>query len=345
MTNSYEEEERYYLANNKTIKPNFSMYNLCRLNLATFFYILFLIFLFVIIFTAVAIFYKHPPDTDIVQEIRIDNRIRNYIIHFPKNYNRTLSYPLVVVLHPFFTNPRRFKRYNRWDETADKNQFIALYPIAYSRDKSLDFVFWNTELIISEAFIDKINDSFFIKKLIEIVTLRYNIKKGEVYCTGHSGGGNICYKTAGEHPNLFYGIAPVSSSIGGQIDKDYPMVLYRSPSYPVKLVHVHGGNDKIIKMEGGTEEAPWNLKRVFLPLQRAIDAYKITNGCFTSFISENSENNKIELRNYNCRTNQNVKIYFIKEGDHSWESLTGITENEKFKGDNLSDAIWKLLKK
>ena len=341
----YEEEERYYLSNNKTIIPNFSIYNLCRLNLATFFCILFLIFCFVIFFTIFAFFYKNEADHDLIQDITIDGHKRQYIIHLPKNYNKTISYPLVVVLHPFFTNVRNFKRKMLWDQTSNENQFISLYPLSYSRDRSIDFNPWNTELIISESFVDKVNDAFFIKKLVDIITFRFKIKIDQIFCTGHSDGGNICYKTAGEYPNLFYGIAPISSSIGGKIDEDYPLVVYRSPIYSVKLVHVHGMKDDIVKIEGGVENPPWNLKRIFVPLQRALDVFKISNGCYTNFVAEFSKNKRIELRNFHCKTEQNIQMYFLKESDHFWTSLNEEVESEDFKGKNLPTVIWNLLKK
>jgi polyhydroxybutyrate depolymerase len=334
------EEVKYFTKN------RFSLKKLNRYYFLLFFIILFSLLLFLFIVTILAIIIKIEPDKEIIHEVLIDGFRRNYVIHFPLNYDQNLTYPIVVGLHPFFINVQKFKNNYGWNQASNKNKFVAVYPVAYSRERRLDMVGWNDGMLLTDAYFDQVDDSRFIRRLVDFVIIKHEIKASEIYCTGHSDGGNMCYKTAGIFPRLFFGISPVSAAVGGQVDKDSPVVVMRRPTNAVKLIHVHGLKDKIIKVEGGPEEAAWFLERVFLGLNVSLTIFQYSNFCSDYFRSEFSENKLIELRKYSCPTNnRNLNILFFKEQDHIWEGMDLEAGREKFKGESLADTIWNLLKK
>jgi poly(3-hydroxybutyrate) depolymerase len=324
----------------------FSLKKLNRYYFLLFFIIIFSLLLFLFVATVLAIIIKIEPDKEIIHEVLIDGRRRNYVIHFPENYDQNLTYPIVVGLHPFFLNVQKFKNDYGWNEAANKNKFVALYPIAYSREQRLDLVGWNDGMLLTDAYFDQVDDTRFIRRLISFVLIKHEIRASEFYCTGHSDGGNMCYKTAGDYPRLFYGISPVSSAVGGQIDKDSPVVVIRKPTNAVKLIHVHGVKDKIVKVQGGQEEAAWFLERIFLGLNVSLSIFQYSNFCSDFYRSEFSENKMIELRKYSCPTDsRKLDVLFFKEQDHVWQGMDIEARREKFKGVSLADSIWNLLKK
>lgn len=49
-------------------------------------------------------------------------------VHYPKNFTKELKYPLVVALHGCSQTAENIAIQSGWDELADKNDFIVLYP-------------------------------------------------------------------------------------------------------------------------------------------------------------------------------------------------------------------------
>jgi polyhydroxybutyrate depolymerase len=284
-------------------------------------------------------------ENDQNREIIVDGNKRYYILHFPKNYNSSQKLPLVVGLHGGFGNARQFKNQNGWDQVSDDNNFIMLYPYGYASSGRLFLLAWNSGTIVSESYNNNISDVNFIKYLVEDVISNYNIDKNRVSCTGHSNGAFMCYRMAGDVPNLFQTIAPVSGACGGYVNQNSPKFIIKTPTNSIKLVHVHGLQDVNVKVDGGVGEGPGGNGRIDLGINETLSIFTKSNQCSTNYESEFSQNNLIELRKYkNCLSNQkNIQLYFLKNRAHMWDDMNQDARREQFKGNDLASSIWRLM--
>src|SRR5688572_31412174 len=53
---------------------------------------------------------------------------REYLLHVPESYDRARPTPLVISMHGAMNWPAFQKNLSRWNETADANGFIVVYP-------------------------------------------------------------------------------------------------------------------------------------------------------------------------------------------------------------------------
>jgi polyhydroxybutyrate depolymerase len=64
------------------------------------------------------------------EKVTVDDVDRNFMVRLPKGYDATKHYPVVIVLHGMSQDADDIERLTRFDELADKDGIIAVYPIA-----------------------------------------------------------------------------------------------------------------------------------------------------------------------------------------------------------------------
>lgn len=165
---------------------------------------------------------------------------RRYFLHIPKTYNNTENVPLLVVLHGGGGHAKRMKRFMQFDELAEKENFIVLYPQGYRRQ-------WNdgrnSETI--PAHVLDIDDVSFISRLIDTVCSQYRIDEDRIYVTGLSNGGFMSTRLGCELSNRIAAIAPMIST--------FPEALYKkcTPPGPVPVMIINGTEDPLVPYNGG----------------------------------------------------------------------------------------------
>ena len=55
---------------------------------------------------------------------------RTYLVRLPKGYDREQKYPVVILLHGMNQETDDMERLTRFDDLADKDGIIAVYPSA-----------------------------------------------------------------------------------------------------------------------------------------------------------------------------------------------------------------------
>src|SRR5687768_8679404 len=55
---------------------------------------------------------------------------RSYLLHVPDSYDPAISIPMIISLHGAFLYPGFQMRLTRWNELADEEGFIVVYPKA-----------------------------------------------------------------------------------------------------------------------------------------------------------------------------------------------------------------------
>lgn len=64
------------------------------------------------------------------EKVTVDDVDRNFMVRLPKDYDSQRHYPVVILLHGMNQDADDMERLTRFDELADKDSIIAVYPIA-----------------------------------------------------------------------------------------------------------------------------------------------------------------------------------------------------------------------
>jgi poly(3-hydroxybutyrate) depolymerase len=64
------------------------------------------------------------------EKVTVDDVDRNFMVRLPKGYDPQQHYPVVILLHGMNQDPEDIERLTRFNELADKDGIIAVYPFA-----------------------------------------------------------------------------------------------------------------------------------------------------------------------------------------------------------------------
>jgi polyhydroxybutyrate depolymerase len=64
------------------------------------------------------------------EKVTVDDVDRNFMVRLPKGYDAQQHYPVVILLHGMNQDPEDIERLTRFNELADKDGIIAVYPFA-----------------------------------------------------------------------------------------------------------------------------------------------------------------------------------------------------------------------
>src|SRR5713101_4170952 len=76
---------------------------------------------------------QQPASTqrrDAQEEVQVDDRNRTFVVHLPQGYDSQQHYPVVILLHGRDQDAAEMARLTHFNEFADKDSIIAVYPNA-----------------------------------------------------------------------------------------------------------------------------------------------------------------------------------------------------------------------
>ncbi len=148
--------------------------------------------------------------------------------------------PLVLLLHGYSSNGDNQEAYMNFSAVVDEFGFLYAYP-----DGTADAVgnrFWNATDACCNFFFSPVDDSGYLRGLIDLIGLSYALS--DVYIVGHSNGGFMSYRMACDHSDRITAVA----SLAGATFLDPGDC--GSPN-PVHVLQIHGTNDGTILYVGG----------------------------------------------------------------------------------------------
>lgn len=172
------------------------------------------------------------------ETIEHDGLDRQYAIYVPSSYDGNgPPVPLVLGFHGGYGTGAGFQRNYAYDELAEAEGFIAVYPNGAENYRS-----WNAGQCCGRAEGLEIDDVGFVSALIDTLVGRYRIDTTRIYATGMSNGGMLTYRLACELGHRFAAVAPVACT----------MVLAGpcQARVPVPLLHIHSEPDSTMMPEG-----------------------------------------------------------------------------------------------
>ena len=240
---------------------------------------------------------------------------RSYIIHAPGSFVAR-DLPVVFVLHGDGGTGVSIKSYAGFDNLADSEQFMAVYPSAqsgnWSRAKS------------------ELKDVNFFSALIDYLCQVYKVNTSKIYVTGHSAGGFMAYNLGMSLPGKITAIAPVAGNMYGVAGFNWNN-FFSSPGFqPLPVMHIHGDAD-------GTVDYPdpnhmpdaWNE----WPLS-SLAYYTCGQTTYSLPQQDLTPSGSVKKLSF-CAGAVELSLIRIVGGGHGWPNVSGW---------NVSAAIWDFFK-
>lgn len=233
------------------------------------------------------------------QRINFEGQKRDFIIYTPKNYSSSnKNFPVVFNFHGGGMSNLEQMFYTKMNKSADKNQFMVIYPLGINKD-------WNVGFEMS--YQKGSNDIGFIKEMLTFLKGKYKIDEKALYATGLSRGGFLCHRIAAEMGDTFAAVASVGAPLPDSVQ------FYNQSKHKIAVLQVHGTADEVVKYDGKNDAYASALK--------TFDYWKaqngITSGVKTKEIKYGSNDSKVvfsEVKNNETA----VKLITIKNGGHTW---------------------------
>ena len=226
---------------------------------------------------------------------------RTYLLYVPDSVRRKTPAPLVIAFHGYSSKPSDIEFSSRWNDLADKEGFIDVYPKGTGSP-----TYWRTSATTYGPRDPQLEVQF-VTDLIDKLSQEHNIDPARIYVNGMSMGGGMAHVAAcflADRIAAFGGVAGAYAFPSGQCQ----------PSRPVPFIAFHGTADPIIPLEGSAM-AQYNITYPSIP--RFVQKWAESNQCKqTSTIDLNDEVE--ETRYTDCAQNADVQLYIIENGGHTW---------------------------
>jgi len=226
---------------------------------------------------------------------------RRYLLHVPPGLDAGRPVPLVVVIHGFMQSPEHQRAMTRWDEFADAEGFITVYPMGTGVPPR-----WTVHEPMATSRETRTHVEF-IRGLVEDLAGRYAIDRDRVYACGMSNGGGLASVLACELPEVFAAVGSVAGLY------TYPVDGGLAPGPAVPLIAFHGELDRIVPLQGAANRLGYPVP----PVAEWLDAYARRCGC--SVRTEERIGETVERVSYTGGPGgAEVVWYRIAGAGHTW---------------------------
>ena len=263
------------------------------------------------IFVLTALFVCHAASagslkTETIQDQGIS---RSYYLYLPSNL--PANAPLVFILHGYGGSASSYVNNASltFKELAEEYKVALCYPQATTDPKPNTG--WN---VYYPWQIDKmkVDDCEFICNLAKHLQTTYNLSEKNVFLTGMSNGGEMCYLMAYRKPEAFGAIASMAGLTLVEMAKRHDY------TKPVAFMEVHGTGDTTSRWEGDpTNQYGWGA---YLAVPLAVEAVAAGNKCMYQETKEiATKANRVQLhRYYGSPSGKEVHFYEVTNGGHNW---------------------------
>jgi len=269
-------------------------------------------FLFVLLFISVHVFAQSDYD----KTIMVDGRERQYMVHLPPAFDVSKKLPVILALHGGGGTYKNTINFYGFNDVADKNNFIIVYPNAVNKAWAMPGITSRNKKLDTT-----VDDVHFISVLIDTLIAEYNIDDKRVFCSGISRGGMFSFYLAYKLNDRIAGIAPVCGGISQTVGDAY--TLFR----PIPVLMINGTDDPLVKYNGGygilNRRNEGSEDADMLPAEDLLAKIVKFDNCNNNRVVTDLPDNDptdgctaIESI-YNCN---NVTVDFIKinNGGHTW---------------------------
>ena len=255
-----------------------------------------------------------------------DGLERFYLIYKPQSLNQEDA-PVLFALHGYGSSAAFHKSYTGYEDYADNEKFIVVYPQGYKLESVLvnSSSHWNVGAWTTASEIDDIG---FIDTIIDLVVNKEQVDENRIYSSGMSNGGFMSYHLACNLSEKIAAIASVTGSMSKETLADC------APSHSTAILQIHGLQDLVVPYFGfgdlGME-----------PIDDVLAYWANFNDCnlekLVAVADYFNEKGSIDFINYEfCMNNVDVKLIRIPSMDHTWPTLNNFNIS-------ASEEVWNFL--
>ena len=244
--------------------------------------------------------------------LTVDLDDRPFRLHVPTSYVSGTRAPLVVLLHGFQASGAIQERYFRLTAESERRGFLYAMPDGTANREGKRF--WNATGACCDFYGSGVDDSTYLRRLLDTVRSSYSVDPRRVYLIGHSNGGFMAYRMACEHATEITAIV----SLAGAATRDASRCV---PRRPVSVLQIHGTNDRTISFDGGGR-----ANRAYPSVATTLATWRRLNGCAGRAdrsaapldLDSGGPGAETSVTTYatGCRGGTRVELWSIKDGSH-----------------------------
>ena len=228
---------------------------------------------------------------------------REYLLYVPESYDSSRPTPLVIGMHGGGMLPAQQMHLTRWNDLADENGFIAVYPSGTG-----SFRKWHT----FDPGPGLERDVSFVSDLIDTLQSAYNIDPARIYANGLSNGGGMAFVlscTLSERITAVGMVAPAQSLPPG----------WCANRRPVPMIAFQGDADQFVPYEGGPMADPINPDPPVFPAARDwVAGWAQRNRCGSDPVETDVAVDVTRLDYTDCADDAAVVLFTVHGGGHTW---------------------------
>lgn len=237
---------------------------------------------------------------------------RPTVLHVPASYDPSVPTPLFFFLHGYSGSGADQESYWRHGPLAEEYTFLYVNP-----DGTMDgqgFRFWDSYDACCNFTGRPVDDSGYLRGLVEEVEAQFNVDRDRIYFAGGSNGGLMAYRMACDHADKVAAIA----SMAGTTNPDPARC---NPVGPVHVLEVHGTADDTTLYDGGTFQGTDYFGSV-----ATVEQWAAKNGCTLSAdtsgppldLDSSIPGDETTVAKYTngCREGGSAELWTIQGGGH-----------------------------
>ncbi len=258
---------------------------------------------------------------------------RCYLLHLPPDYDGDQSLPLIISLPGFTSNPKGQEYLTRWNEVADNEGLLIVYPQGTSSPLR-----WNSSAAFTDSDVDDVQ---FLADLIDEVSTIVAVDPTRIYVDGMSNGGSMANRVACE---LAGKVAAVGVVTGPPVEPPGGC----NPERPIPLIAFYGTEDPLVAYEGGIVSESFISKLIhrssppvsFPSVESYIEAWAERNGCTMVPELIPAQGDAGGVRYTRCKNTSEIVFYTIEGGGHTWPGGRPTFVGKTSRDISASQVMW-----
>ncbi len=227
----------------------------------------------------------------------------------PDGYDGTPA-PLLVSLHGYSGTGALHEAYFKLRPAAlDRGMLVAVPDGTVDGNGNQ---FWNANAACCDFGGTGVDDSGYLRGVIEEIQAAYAVDPKRIYFVGHSNGHFMAYRMACDHADL---VAAVAGLAGGLLTDGMGC----TPSEPVHHLHVHGTADQVVPFAGGpftTTSIASADEAVAFWAEQASCAATPTTAETLDLVGSLPDAETQVLRHEGCASGGSAELWRIEGGSH-----------------------------
>jgi polyhydroxybutyrate depolymerase len=275
------------------------------------------------------------------ETLTLENVDRSFVVHLPKGYDDKQHYPVVILLHGTNQDSDDMERLTRFNELADKDSVIAVYPSAlhgrwnfgipelprqdYQRGPYRRRGYGYPGRYPGGGYPppqrdpeernrqQPADDVDFFNHMFDKLATKFAVDKARIYIAGLSDGGFMTLKAGCDLADRVAAIGTVGSAM--------PKTMVCIPSRPLPAIMINGTDDPVVKYDGGKGK---NGRIATISAEDTAKQWAKYNRCAEkpdhsklSAHGKGSMETKVDTYS-GCQQDAQVVLYSVKGGGNTW---------------------------